>query len=302
VYHKEYQAEITRHKRFYDKDYLRRRRGDRTIVAKYPENIERISEVSHCRSMDPENDLRYAPKKEMLDFSLNLDYVYGFRSFDLREGLFFVPDYTLIYTVGSMIIKWNLGAENPKQDIFCHHSTEVSCFDVYKSEDLDLVASSEMSAENNITLWDFKSFKIKAQIKNLFEKGVSKIKFSNDGKRLAVIGITTEDIQLLVILSIATVDAYVASGHKEDKIESTAKIPSGPVLDMCFDREDHNLFLAIGKDLYSVRMGGKLKVTKFDWHDITPRIITSISYFEDNKMFTATITGDIVSWRRKCHK
>lgn len=237
-------------------------------------------------------------RTDLLGFTMELDYLYGFRAYDLREGILMTSNRRVFYTVGSTIVGIEPSSPYPKkQYVFNHHLTCVSCFDLFEDDsDVKMVASSEMSSENNIMIWDPDTLEVKATVKKLFERGVSKIKFSNNGKFIAVVGVSEDSSQQLIVLSYPKIETFVKSGRRDDKIQAIAKIPSGPVLDVVFDHQDIGVYFLVGSNLYTFHFMTSKEIQLSRWENQTPELLTCITYKKGKTLLTSSINGNIFVW------
>ena len=258
----------------------------------------------------------------MPNFRVDREHLYGFRSFDLREGVLQTSTGQIFYTVGSCVvgvkqfsevekkpeaesIKTYTMSDQPLKDykeeeslqrIFSHHLTAVSCFDLHEEADSRMMASAEMTSENNITIWDPDTFKVKVVIKKLFDRGASKLKFSNNGKFIAISGIADDSTQQLVVLSYSKIETFIKSGRKDDKIEAMAKITDIPVLDIVFDSNDQSVFFLAGHNLYTFKFSSTKEIVMSDWRHIESQLLTCITYKKGKTILTSSINGCIIVW------
>jgi WD40 repeat protein len=299
LYHENLQAEITKHKRYFTMDYLRAKKGDRPLkdrIQTPADNYQKLSQK--IKETEPIRVARQKQRSDLQGFNLELEHLYGFRAYDLREGVLMTSSRRIFYTVGSAIVGIEPWSDNPKkQHIFNHHMTAVSCFDMFEDDDdVKMIASSEMSAENNILIWDPDTLEVKASVKKLFECGVSKIKFSNNGKFIAVIGVSEDSSQQLIVLSFPKIETFVKSGRRDDKIQAIAKIPSGPVLDLVFDSQDHAVYFLVGTQLYTFPFMTSKEIQAYSWASHNPVLLTCINYKKGRSILTSGINGFIYTW------
>ena len=298
MYHQFLQAEITKYKRFYSRDYLQGKKGDRPIEDRLSaptsnyQDLAAFIQKSRPQNANDQRDNRVEP----LDFLLEREHIYGFRSFDLREGVFLTDSGHVLYTVGSTVVSVDPTAEPLVQRVFSHHQCAVSCFDLYDEPESRMVVSSEMTGENNIAIWDPDTFKVKAVIKNMFERGVSKIKFSNSGKYIAVIGVSADKTQQMVVLSYSKIETFVKSGRKDDKIEAVCRITDQPVLDIVFDSQDQAVYYLAGRSLFIFRFATSQITEEARWGNYEPELLTCITYRKGKTILTSSIHGNVFFW------
>lgn len=255
-----------------------------------------ISEVAN--QYEDERITKMKNKTSQLNFKLEREHIYGFRTYDMREGLLMTRDRQVFYTVGSSIVGISAeGDASQKQKIFGHHLTAVSCFDLYEDDaDLRMIASAEMTFENNIIIWDPDTMTVKATVKKIFERGLSKIKFSNNGKYIAIVGVSEDSQQQIVVLSYSKIETFVNSGRKDDKIEAIAKVPNDPILDVVFDSQDQAVFFLAGKNLCTFHFKTSRQVQISDWNGWKPELLTCITYKKGKTIMTSSINGNLCAW------
>lgn len=64
------------------------------------------------------------------------------------------------------------------------HTDDVTCLDVWEH----LVVSGQMGSRPSILVWDSKTMEIRAVFRGVLSVGVSNICISNDGRKLAAVG------------------------------------------------------------------------------------------------------------------
>lgn len=299
MYHENLQAEITKHKRYFSMDYLKAKKGNRPLKDRMQTSEENYKKLAkRIVESEPIRIVRQKQRTDLLGFNMELEHLYGFRAYDLREGVLMTSSRRIYYTVGSAIVGVEPDSENPKkQFVFNHHLTSVSCFDLFEDDgDLKMIASSEMTAENNILIWDPETLEVKASVKKLFECGVSKIKFSNNGKFIAVVGVSEDSSQQLIVLSFPKIETFVKTGRRDDKIQAIAKIPSGPVLDVVFDSQDQGVYFLLGSQLYTFHFMTNKEINAASWGNQKPELLTCITYKMGNTILTSSIHGSFFVW------
>lgn len=299
VYHENLQAEITKYQRYFGIDDLRVKKGDKPLKNRLESTDEMYKKLAErIKNGEPKRVARSKKRNDLLGFNVQLDHIYGFRSYDQREGILMTSASRVFYTVGSCIVGIEPNSDTPnKQYVFNNHATAVSSFDLYEDlGDLKMIASSEMSSENNILIWDPETLEIKASIKKLFERGVSKIRFSNDGKYLAVVGVSDDSTQQLIVLSFPKIETFGRSGRKDDKIQAIAKIPSGPVLDVVFDSLDTSVYFLVGSELYTFYFMASKETQSAQWGKFSPELLTCITYKAGRSILTSSIQGNLFVW------
>lgn len=79
---------------------------------------------------------------------LDLEYVYGFRSFDVRNNLKFTTNGDLVYHQAAVGIA--LDTMKNQQKFFLEHTDDITCIDVYEN----LIATGQVGTEPQICLWE----------------------------------------------------------------------------------------------------------------------------------------------------
>ena len=322
MYHEYFEAEIKRLNTCYSKEYLKYRKGDRSLKDNLSSNVQKDFESlsNSIKRLEPKYGVK-TKRKALKTFRPEREHVYGFRCYDIRDNIILNPNDKLFYTSGSMVISIDLNKEEtqqidndgdiifevvPKeQKIFDNHSTSVQSFDMYVEENntSSMIASCEGSAENNIIIWDSDTFEVKASLKNYFELGVSKVKFSNNCKFIAVIGRSAEDSQHLAVFNYSKIETFLKSGRKDDKLEFLLSIGSKPVSDMTFDHLDQSIYFTNGESLCKYKIYGDKGLQTLAWQSKLNRsgnanseFLTCILCPPGRPVLTTTIKGSIYSW------
>ncbi|CAK72848.1 unnamed protein product (macronuclear) [Paramecium tetraurelia] len=216
--------------------------------------------------------------------NLELDYIYGFRCFDSRNNIKFVNQELVYYTAAVGIVY------NPltnTQKFFFEHTDDITSIDVHHG----MVATGQVGALPIIYLWEVadKIEHSKAAFKGVLRRGVQCLSFSNDGKKLAAVGM--DDDHTLVVYDVDTDSnqALLASG----------KGPRSFVFDIKFDKADKQLILACKNEVYFCNYDqGQIRLNKGVWDTKVCPISTVLCIgLCDNNVITGTYKGQLIIWK-----
>lgn len=112
---------------------------------------------------------------------LDIDYVYGYRSFDTRSNLRYNRNNEIIYhTAACGII---LNKLKKTQKINTEHNDDITCLDVNSKK--NIVATGEMGKKPAIVIWDSNTAEKITVFANKLENSIGCIAISPSGKYVA---------------------------------------------------------------------------------------------------------------------
>lgn len=124
---------------------------------------------------------------------IELDYVYGFRTKDCRNNLFLDmnngQNNVLMYNAAALGICLNV--EENSQTFLKGHKDDVISIDYHAKS--GLIATGELGPKPRILIHDSKDYSTVCQLRQGVVKGVSILKFSPSGKRLAAVCINDDN-------------------------------------------------------------------------------------------------------------
>lgn len=225
------------------------------------------------------------------DLNIEPIHVYGYRSYDTRNAIRIAPNGEMVSFAGK--IAYITNRKNNQQKFFQAHTNEISCI---ASNDQHFV-TGEMGEEPTIYVWDYKNQAVKLILKGLLKYGVSHLRFSNDGKKLAAV--ETGPNKTIVIYDFFRLINGKAPDLK-DQIVAVFRGPNKHIFDITFDPTDSTLVLGCKKSIYFVgyrdeklelydpkNMGGEtqsiLCLTSFDQYVVGGGYNGDILLYKDRK-------------------
>lgn len=120
------------------------------------------------------------------NIQLNLDFIYGYRSQDVRNNLYFTAnDNLIVYHAAGVGIVYDL--QSHKQwynlDLGDGEGKGISCLDL--SHDQHTVATGELGKIPRICLWDSNSGNTLIKLRGYHRVGIAHVKFSDSGRLLS---------------------------------------------------------------------------------------------------------------------
>lgn len=171
--------------------------------------------------LDFENDLYNTSKPDSFtptagdtsepNIDFRLDYVYGYRCHDVRNNVFFNDADHLIFHASQIGIQ--LDYVNRRQKFIMQETHEISCMDTFG----DLTATGEISVSPMLSLWNNTSMQMQASFGVDISHGISHVKFSNDGRTIAIA--TMDHFRSIVLLS---TDRLI-DGHRRGSLKFTCR-------------------------------------------------------------------------------
>lgn len=114
------------------------------------------------------------------DASLELEYVYGFRSGDVRNNLKYTADGEFVFHTAGVGIVMNKTKNTQRH--FLGHKDDIHCLAVDPTG--ELIVTGEIGLKPRLCVWNAKTMKEIHQIISPMVKGIKHVGFSADGKRL----------------------------------------------------------------------------------------------------------------------
>lgn len=118
---------------------------------------------------------------------LRLHYVYGIRSYDTRNNLFFNSKGNLLYHTAELAVILNL--EDNSQKFITENQDDILCMDTWKN----LTATGDVGDNPILVIWDNEKLQVLAKHVGTLRKGINLLAFSQDGKWLAVSTIDSDN-------------------------------------------------------------------------------------------------------------
>lgn len=144
----------------------------------------------------PTNAPRNNPEEP--DVSYALEYVYGYRTYDCRQNLYFTQGGNLVYNVAALGVSHNYGTNTQKffgggmltkkaKVETNMHDDDILCLAI--SSDRKLVATGQVGPKPTVYIWDADTCAMvkRIQVNNKDARGIACIAWSEDGKHVAFV-------------------------------------------------------------------------------------------------------------------
>jgi len=190
-------------------------------------DIEKEKEISYDRKFYKEDLVTLKPilkeeikKAEALvkrqtrpEVSLGIEFVFGYRGYDCRDNLFFIHDTgEMVYHVAALGIVYNKTAG--VQRFYNEHSDDILCLSLHPFK--NYVATGQIGRDPSIHIWDVETMKTLSILKGGHYRGVCSLSFSNDGKKLASVGL--DDYHTICVWSWRKGEKLASTRGHSDKI------------------------------------------------------------------------------------
>lgn len=113
--------------------------------------------------------------------NLDIQYVYGYRSYDTRDNLRYSPNGDIVYHTAGCGISLNKNKNTMK--VTTAHNDDITCLDLNMSQ--NIVATGEMGRHPSLIVWDPATMETKAVFKGNLEKNIGAVAISKSGKYVA---------------------------------------------------------------------------------------------------------------------
>ena len=115
------------------------------------------------------------------DVSLGIEFVFGYRGYDCRDNLFYIPKTDeIVYHVAALGIVYN--KRTGLQRFYDQHTDDILCLSVHP--DGEHVATGQTGRDPHIHVWHVLSMNTIAVLKGGHTVGVCSVGFSADGTKL----------------------------------------------------------------------------------------------------------------------
>lgn len=231
---------------------------------------------------------------EVARYNLRLSNTFGSGSVRIRDMLRVDSEERLIYPCGNVMVISEIRGES--QQHFTAHKAKISCFDINKN----ICASGELSKESTIYIWDIHTLKTQNIIAGFFSKGVEKIRFSQDGRFIAVAAKVENGVgYFIVVFEISRLINTRYSGKKEDKYEIIDRIDSTYIMNLAFDPDSVKLCVSAREKSFIYKLSGKKKSTKQELktNGQSLELITCVCFYTRKVFYTGSMQGSLIRWQ-----
>lgn len=132
---------------------------------------------------DPLNQNKKPP------FSLNLDYVFGYKSDKVRNNIKYLKNGGIVYHTASLgvILTFDSNGVSQQQKFFFGHTDEITALDLHP--DRVKVATGQMGKDALIYVWDSNTLHSVCCFSKVLTNGIASLAFTPSGDKLAAVGI-----------------------------------------------------------------------------------------------------------------
>lgn len=224
---------------------------------------------------------------------LTLDFIHGYRGFDTRNNLHYLPEGEIVYhAAGAGIV---LSTANGVQSFYLEHTDDIICLTVNQHPKFkNIVATGQIGAEPCVHVWDAMSKETLSVIQGFHTKGVCAVGFSCNGKLLVTVGIDAG--HSIAVWKWAEGSKLASShGHTERIFVAEFRPDSDSQFVTCGVK--HVKFWTVaGGQLVGKR--GVINPPQGEDGDSQLRMQTmlSVAFGAENLTFTGAMNGDIFVW------
>ncbi|XP_020620193.1 echinoderm microtubule-associated protein-like 6, partial [Orbicella faveolata] len=139
------------------------------------------------RQLDRQRDSGKKRRNQQIQ-ELSLEFIHGYRGFDTRNNLHYLPEGDIVYhAAGAGIV---LSTANGIQSFYLDHTDDIICLAVNQHPKFkNIVATGQIGTEPCVHVWDAMSKETLSVIQGFHTKGVCAVNFSCNGKLLVTVGI-----------------------------------------------------------------------------------------------------------------
>lgn len=232
--------------------------------------------------------------EEAPDTSLDLEFIYGYRCWDVRNNLRYTNTGKVVYHTASAGIVYS--PQEAKQQYFFEHKAHISCLALHPG--LVYVATGDVGASPFVFVWDTGSMECVACMAGVLKKGVCHLAFSEDGKYLAAVG--ADDFHSIAIYEWEA--CKTANKDLRPRNEHVGLIASGQVSvtsPLCLVFSPNGQMVAapgIQEVNFVAFANGAVKVRKgMGWGFIKKQTMLCGVYLDED-LITGTFSGELVIW------
>jgi microtubule-associated protein-like 6 len=229
-----------------------------------------------------------APNSNSPNLNINLDYVFGFRTKDVRNNAKYIDSNSIIYHAGNLAIIQNL--KTKKQKFFSGHKNDITSFTINKDKTLSVTA--EKSEEDNksiIIVWDIKTLKEDFRMK-IDVECIKDMEFNPNSSLIALVGVTQEKYGIYII---------------DTKFHNILCSETGvkyKILDLVFKNNDSLMSVGIKHCMFWTIKDNKLYGKDGLFAKEADTKLGVVVLFNEENYITGSATGQIVIWENEKFK
>lgn len=219
------------------------------------------------------------------DGNLKMDYIHGYRSFDMRDSVKYADDTNeIIYTAAAVGIV--LKKKENEQRFFNQHRDDVVSMDIHPLR--NIVATGQMAEKGRAKLidmyvWDSDDCSILQRINGFHRRAVNVIKFSPSGKYLLSVG---EDDQHSVAIY----------EWQSGRLVGTSKVGGAKMLTAAWKDEDEFVIAGVKEVKFFTMKGSRIDGKKGLFGKMGSMPICSCAYAFKGDLVTGTSKGKALRW------
>jgi microtubule-associated protein-like 6 len=217
--------------------------------------------------------------------NLTIDYVHGYRGFDMRDSVKYADDSNeIIYTAAALGIV--LKKDENEQRFFNQHRDDVVSMDIHP--DRNIVATGQMAAKGRAKLidlyvWDSDDCTILQKLSGFHRRAINVIKFSPNGKYLLSVG--EDDMHSVAIYEWST-----------GRLVSTSKCGGYKMLTASWKNDKEFVVAGVREVKFFELKGSKLSSKKGLFGKAGCKPICSAAYAYGGDLVTGTSKGVCLTW------
>jgi microtubule-associated protein-like 6 len=217
--------------------------------------------------------------------NLTIDYVHGYRGFDMRDSVKYADDSNeIVYTAAGLGIV--LKKDENEQRFFNQHKEDIVSMDIHPGR--NIVATGQMAAKGKAKLidlfvWDSDDCTIIQKLCGFHRRAINVIKFSPNGKYLLSVG--EDDMH-----SVAIYEWSIG------RLVSTAKCGGYKMLTASWKNDMEFVVAGVREVKFFDFSGSKLDGKKGIFGPVGCKPICSAAYAYGDKLVTGTSKGVCLTW------
>ncbi|RDD40098.1 Echinoderm microtubule-associated protein-like 6 [Trichoplax sp. H2] len=147
-------------------------------------------------------------------FGLDLHFSFGYRGYDCHNNIFYTSKGEIVYHIAAVGIVYN--REDNTQRFYQGHTDDILSLSIHPTK--DIVATGQVGRDPTIHLWDAATCQVLSVLKGQHSRGVCTVDFSDDGKKLASVGL--DDNHTIVVWEWKKGEKIATTRGHKDKIFS----------------------------------------------------------------------------------
>ncbi|KAM7447232.1 Echinoderm microtubule-associated protein-like 5 [Porites harrisoni] len=225
---------------------------------------------------------------------LSLDFIHGYRGFDTRNNLHYLPEGEIVYhAAGAGIV---LSTANGVQSFYLEHTDDIICLTVNQHPKFkNIVATGQIGTEPCVHVWDALSKETLSVIQGFHTKGVCAVHFSCNGKLLVTVGI--DAAHSIAVWKWAEGSKLASShGHTERIFVAEFRPDSDTQFVTCGVKHVKFWTVAGGQLIGKRGLINTSQQMEGDDSQLRMQTMLSVAFGADNLTFTGAMNGDVFVW------